>query len=128
MNMKTKLFALLSAIAVSCLALILSNTAAGQESSSKSHTGGTASSTSAQPPGSKASGGAVVATPIRPEEAAKKYPPPNGKKYPVGERDPHKAPGIVNSPYPPRVEFDCSQIPSGGLVLDTRVNQVFVRP
>jgi hypothetical protein len=69
-----------------------------------------------------------VATPITATEAAKKYPPSKGGSYPVGERDPHKADGIVSSPYPPRQEFDCSKIAHGGLVLDTRANKVFVRP
>jgi hypothetical protein len=68
-----------------------------------------------------------VAQQITPEEAAKKYPAPKGK-YPMGERDPHKADGIVNSPYPPRTDFDCSKIPHGALVLDTHVDKVFVRP
>jgi hypothetical protein len=45
----------------------------------------------------------------------------------MGERDPHNADGVVNSPYPPRTAFDCSNIPHGGLVLDTHVNKVFVR-
>jgi len=72
-------------------------------------------------------GGAAVATQITPQDAAKKYPAQKGK-YPMGERDPHNADGVVNSPYPPRTGFDCSNIPHGGLVLDTHVNKVFVRP
>ena len=72
--------------------------------------------------------GSVVATPISATEAAKKYPPPKGGSYPMGERDPHKASGIVISPYPPRQEFDCSKIAHGALVLDTRANKVFLRP
>lgn len=68
-----------------------------------------------------------MARPITPEEAAKKYPAPKGK-YPVGERDPHKPSGVINSPYPPHQEFDCSNVAHGGLVLDTRTNRVFVRP
>jgi hypothetical protein len=46
----------------------------------------------------------------------------------MGERDPHKPSGVVSSPYPPRQEYDCSNVTHGGLVLDTRVNKVFVRP
>ena len=125
--MKTKLF--VSAVAMSCLALILSNTAMAQmreggnyqQPSSK---GPDSSQVSKQTQGS---GGAIVAKQITPEEAAKKYPASKGK-YPMGERDPHKASGLVNSPYPPHTEFDCSQVPHNGLVLDTRVNKVFVRP
>jgi hypothetical protein len=127
--MKTKLFAVLSA--VSLLALIFSNTAFAQ---SVARPGGAEAARPKQPSSSAADstrsqgkGGSHLATPITPQEAAKKYPPPKGG-YPKGERDPHKAPGIVSSPYPPRVEYDCSQIPNGGLVLDTRTNHVFVRP
>jgi hypothetical protein len=69
-----------------------------------------------------------MATPITPEEAAKKYPPPKGGTYPPGERDPHKPSGQIMSPYPPRTVYDCSKIGHGGLVLDTHVNKVFVRP
>jgi hypothetical protein len=125
--MKTKLF--VSAVAMSCLTLILSNTAMAQmreggnyqQANSK---GPNSSQVSKQAQGA---GGALVATPITPQEAAKKYPAPKGK-YPMGERDPHKASGLVSSPYPPHTEFDCSQVAHNGLVLDTRVNKVFVRP
>jgi hypothetical protein len=126
MNMKTKLVTIVSVVAVSWLALIFSGTAVGQESGSYARppSGG---SQAAAAPGSQGLGGALVATPITPEEAAKKYPASKGK-YPVGERDPHKASGVVSSPYPPHQEFDCSKVAHGGLVLDTRANKVFVRP
>jgi len=128
--MKTKLVTVVSVVAVSWLALILSNTAVSQ-----GRTGGEyakppsgANQAGAVPsPGSQGLGGAVVATAITPEEAAKKYPASKGK-YPVGERDPHKASGVISSPYPPHQEFDCSKVAHGGLVLDTRANKVFVRP
>jgi hypothetical protein len=61
-------------------------------------------------------------------EAEKKYPPPKGGQYPIGERDPHDAPFVVASPYPPHQKFDCSKIARGGLVLDTTANKVFVSP
>jgi hypothetical protein len=65
-------------------------------------------------------------------EAEKKYPPSKGGGYPTGERDPHvsgsRTATIVTSPYPPHQAFDCSKVPRGGLVLDTHVNKVFVRP
>jgi hypothetical protein len=65
-------------------------------------------------------------------EAEKKYPPPKGGAYPTGDRDPHvsgqRPATVVTSPYPPHQAYDCAKIPRGGLVLDTRVNKVFVRP
>jgi hypothetical protein len=127
MNMKTRLIAVVSAVAVSCLTLILSNTAVAQM-----REGGTYQQQNAKGPDSsqvskQGKGGAIVATQISPQDAAKKYPAAKGK-YPMGERDPHKADGVVNSPYPPHTEFDCSQVPHGALVLDTHVNKVFVRP
>ena len=131
MNMKTRLISVVSAVAVGCLALILSNTAVAQMKS------GSGSNDNYKPQpnnqldpnkmAQKSTGGGNVATQISPQDAAKKYPAPKGK-YPMGERDPHKPDGIVNSPYPPRTEFDCSQVPHGALVLDTHVNKVFVRP
>ena len=127
MNMKIRLIPVVSAVAVSCLTLILSNTAVAQMKE-----GGTYQQQNPKGPNSnqvskQGAGGSVVATQVTPQDAAKKYPAPKGK-YPMGERDPHKPDGIVNSPYPPRTEFDCSQVPHGGLVLDTHVNKVFVRP
>ena len=127
MNMKNTLIAVVSAVAVSCLTLVLSSTAVAQM-----REGGTYQQQNPKGPNSsqvskQGAGGSVVATLITPQEAAKKYPAAKGK-YPAGERDPHKPDGIVNSPYPPRTEFDCSQVPHGGLVLDTHVNKVFVRP
>ena len=70
---------------------------------------------------------AIEAKAITKEEAAKKY-PPTGSGYPSGERDAHDASGIVGSPYPPHQKYDCSKVGHGDLVLDTRVNKVFVRP
>jgi hypothetical protein len=126
MNMKTRLIAVVSAVAVSCLMLTLSSTAVAQMREGQSYQQANPKNPDSSQV-SKGKSGAIVATPISPQEAAKKYAAPKGK-YPMGERDPHKADGIVNSPYPPRTEFDCSQIPHGGLVLDTHVNKVFVRP
>jgi hypothetical protein len=126
MNMKNRLIAVVSAVAVSCLAFILSNTAVAQMKE-----GHYQQANPKGPDSSKVSkqgvSGTVVATPITPQEAAKEYPASKGK-YPMGERDPHNADGVVNSPYPPRTAFDCSNVPHGGLVLDTHVNKVFVRP
>jgi len=127
MNMKTKL--VVSAVAVSCLTLILSNTAVAQmrEGQSYKQTNQNAPNSGQVSKDSQGAGGAAVATPISPTDAAKKYPAPKSG-YPSGERDPHKPDGVVNSPYPPRTEFDCSKIAHGALVLDTHVNKVFVRP
>ena len=127
MNIKTRLIAFVSAVAVSCLTLILSNTAVAQMREGQSYQQANPKKPDSSKVSKQGASGAVVGTPITPQEAAKKYPPPKGG-YPKGERDPHKADGVVNSPYPPRTEFDCSNIPHGGLVLDTHVNKVFVRP
>jgi hypothetical protein len=82
----------------------------------------------AQGPAVAGGGQVIAATQISKEEAEKKYPPSKGGGYPNGERDPHKASGIVSSPYPPHQVFDCSKVAHGALVLDTRTNKVFVRP
>jgi len=126
--MKTKLF--VSAVAMSCLTLILSNAAMAQTMREGGAYPANVHETAIVSQGSKPAqglGGALVATQITPQEAAKKYPAPK-TGYPMGERDPHKMSGLVNSPYPPHTEFDCSQVPHNGLVVDTRVNKVFVRP
>ena len=112
-------------VAVSCLTLILSNTAVAQMKESDPEMQNVNRTHTSKP--KQGAGGAAVATQVTPQDAAKKYPAQKGK-YPMGERDPHNADGVVNSPYPPRTAFDCSNIPHGGLVLDTHVNKVFVRP
>jgi hypothetical protein len=103
----------------------------GQHPNSSSSSSKAGANPSASPggkkPGDVLTGGAIVATPITEQEAMKKYPPPNGKSYPLGERDNHQPSGWIISPYSRKV-FDCSDIPQGGLALDTRVNKVFVRP
>ena len=130
MNMKTRLITVVSAVAVSCLTLILSNTAVAQmrqPGATENYKPQAKSDLNPNQLSKKGEAGSTVAKPITPEEAAKKYPTKNGK-YPMGERDPHKPDGVVNSPYPPRTEFDCSNVAHGSLVLDTHVNKVFVRP
>jgi hypothetical protein len=70
----------------------------------------------------------IEATAITKADAEKKYPPP-AAGYPTGDRDPHESSGIVISPYPPHQKYDCSKkVAHGGLVLDVKVNKVFVRP
>jgi hypothetical protein len=127
MNVKTRLITVVSAVAVSCLTLILSNTAVAQMKEGTGYQQQNPKGPDSSKVSKQGTGGATVGTQISPQDAAKKYPAAKGK-YPMGERDPHKPDGVVNSPYPPRTEFDCSQIPHGALVLDTHVNKVFVRP
>ncbi len=127
MNVKTRLIAVVSIVAVSCLTFILSNTTVAQMKEGSSYQQQNPKGPNSSQVSKQGASGTVVATPITPQDAAKKYPAPKGK-YPMGERDPHKADGVVTTPYPPRTDFDCSNIPHGGLVVDTHVNKVFVRP
>jgi hypothetical protein len=71
--------------------------------------------------------GATRATAITKAEADKKY-PMKGGSYPIAQRDPHDPSGVVMSPYPPHEKYDCSKVAHGGLVVDVKVNKVFVRP
>lgn len=71
--------------------------------------------------------GANPATAITKAEAEKKY-PQRGGSYPTGQRDPHDPSGVISSPYPPHERYDCSKVAHGGLVVDVKVNKVFVRP
>ena len=109
------------------MVLLGNNHALAQRPSGSESNRANMGATPSQSIGATGTNGAKVATPITKQEAEKKYPTRNGK-YPVGDRDPHKASGIVNSPYPPYTEYDCSAINHGDLVLDTRANKVFVRP
>jgi hypothetical protein len=70
---------------------------------------------------------AIEAQQISKADAEKKY-PPRGGSYPTAQRDPHDPSGVVQSPYPPHERYDCSKVAHGALVLDTKVNKVFVRP
>ncbi len=131
--MKTKLSSVGVAMVTISLGLLASSGAFAQYnkmgSSSKTST---ASSGSASPdaakPGTVLSGDVIVGTPITKEEAQKKYPPPRGGAYPVGDREMTAKSGLVTSPYPPHKRFDCSKIGHGELALDTYTNKVFVRP
>ena len=71
--------------------------------------------------------GAIEAKPITKEEAAKKY-PVKGGAYPLGQRDPTHASGVVTSPYPPHDKYNCSKVNHGGLVVDEHAKKVFVYP
>jgi hypothetical protein len=71
--------------------------------------------------------GATPATAITKAEADKKY-PSKGGSYPPGQRDAHDPSGVIVSPYPPHEKYDCSKVAHGGLVVDAKVNKVFVRP
>jgi len=70
---------------------------------------------------------AAEAKAITKTEAEKKY-PVKGGAYPTGQRDPHDPSGVVVSPYPPHEKYECSKVAHGALVVDTKVNKVFVRP
>jgi len=70
---------------------------------------------------------AVEAKAITKAEADKKY-PVKGGAYPPGQRDPTDKSGVVASPYPPHEKYNCSKVAHGGLVVDVRVNKVFVYP
>ena len=71
--------------------------------------------------------GATPATAITKAEADKKY-PAKGGGYPPGQRDAHDPSGVITSPYPPHEKYECSKVAHGGLVVDVKVNKVFVRP
>ena len=74
---------------------------------------------------------------ISKEEAAKKYPLPNGKSYPPGSdlavltggASGGSTWGYIKSPYSGNV-YDCRKGAAhvGDLILDESVNKVFVRP
>ena len=74
---------------------------------------------------------------ISKEEAAKKYPPQNGKPYPPGSdlavltggASGGSTWGYIKSPYSSNV-YDCRRGKAhvGDLILDESVNKVFVRP
>jgi hypothetical protein len=133
--MKTKLSLLGTTLIAASASLILSNTEFAQMDGhdSKSYTPPPVNSRAAisarDKPGAVLSDGAIVATRITPEEAAKKYPLANGKRYPLGDANynySHK-PGYIRSPYSSTI-YDCTQIPRGSLVLDTHANKVFGKP
>jgi hypothetical protein len=71
--------------------------------------------------------GAIEATAISKADAEKKY-PIKGGAYPVAQRDAHDPSGVVISPYPPHMKYECSKVAHGGLVVDTKANKGFVRP
>ena len=71
---------------------------------------------------------AAEATAITKAEAEKKYPAPKGGQYPRGSRNPHDPSGVVTSPYPPYLQYNCSKVAHGGLVLDGRAKKVFIYP
>ena len=75
-------------------------------------------------------GDAEKAVEVTPEDAAKKYPMPAGKDYPVGiNANTHSATasGFVQSPYSSRV-YDCRKMKHGSLVLDEGAMKVFRKP
>jgi hypothetical protein len=82
--------------------------------------------------GQEGTANTVVAKAITQEEAAKKY-PPGPKGYLSGQpqftRSATASGGFYKSPYSNKI-YDCREIKSGQLVLDTyaRPPQVFIKP
>ena len=75
-------------------------------------------------------GEAEKAVEVTPEDAAKKYPLPQGKDYPMGVNANNysaTATGFVQSPYSARV-YDCRKLRHGTLVLDEGVKKLFRKP
>jgi hypothetical protein len=75
-------------------------------------------------------GEAEKAVEVTAEDAAKKYPMPAGKDYPVGiNANAHSATasGFVQSPYSSRV-YDCRKMKHGTLILDEGAKKVFRKP
>lgn len=75
-------------------------------------------------------GEAQKAVVVSAEDAAKKYPLPAGKDYPVGiNANTHSATasGFVQSPYSSRV-YDCRHMGHGTLILDEGANKLFRKP
>jgi hypothetical protein len=67
---------------------------------------------------------------ISKEEAAQKYPPPNGKSYPAAVYVPTNTGGFYRSPYSNQI-YDCRKnscpqcVMGVSLILDTTANKVF---
>jgi hypothetical protein len=72
-------------------------------------------------------GEAQKAVEVTPEDAAKKYPMPNGKDYPTGINTATTTGGFVQSPYSARV-YDTRKMKHGALILDEGVNKIFRKP
>lgn len=72
-------------------------------------------------------GEAPKAVEVTPEEAAQKYPMPQGKEYPTGINTATSTGGFVQSPYSARV-YDTRKMKHGALILDEGVKKVFRKP
>ena len=75
-------------------------------------------------------GDAEKAVEVTPEDAAKKYPMPAGKDYPVGiNANTHSATasGFVQSPYSSRI-YDARKLGHGALILDEGAKKLFRKP
>jgi hypothetical protein len=67
---------------------------------------------------------------VTPEDAAKKYPMPNGKDYPSGisaNKGSATSSGFVQSPYSSRI-YDARKMKHGALILDEGAKKVFRKP
>src|SRR6476646_7381615 len=69
-------------------------------------------------------GEAQKAVEVTPEDAAKKYPMPNGKQYPVGINTATTTGGFCQSPYSARV-YDTRKMNHEALILDEGVHKLF---
>ena len=74
-------------------------------------------------------GEAPKAVEVTAEEAAKKYPMPNGKDYPSGMKPgtTATATGFVQSPYSSKL-YDARGLKHGALILDESVKKLFRKP
>src|SRR5207245_10843588 len=88
MNMKTRSIAVVSAVAVSCLTLILSNTAVAQMREGQSYQQANPKKHDSSQVSKQGKGGATVATKISPQDTVNKYLATQGK-YQIVDRDAH---------------------------------------
>jgi hypothetical protein len=72
-------------------------------------------------------GEAEKAVEVTPDDAAKKYPLPQGKDYPPGINTSTTTGGFVQSPYSARI-YDTRKMKHGALILDEGVNKLFRKP
>jgi hypothetical protein len=82
--------------------------------------------------GQESTANARIPQVISQQDAAKKYPLPNGKSYPMATYVPTNTGGFYRSPYS-RFVYDCRKksCPNcgrGALILDETANKVFVIP
>lgn len=72
-------------------------------------------------------GEAENAVQVTPEDAAKKYPLPKGKDYPLGIYTATSTGGFLQSPYSSRI-YDVRKVNHGALLLDEGTKKLFRKP